>query len=139
MSPSYGVEQPSRLSAGVRASGGGGAARGDGPSPSTPLDAHPRPLIEPFSDPPDEHAEGSGRDSLLGAGRVSDRNSNRRSSGGGMDRRSTRGEFSAMDVETLKKELAQLAPDLERDIGKVYRKYERLERQIRTELDRRGR
>jgi hypothetical protein len=41
-----------------------------------------------------------------------------------------------MGVETLSKELSRLSEDMERDIGKVYRKYERLERQLRTERDR---
>ena len=33
-------------------------------------------------------------------------------------------------------QLATLSADMERDIGKVYRKYERLERTIRAERDR---
>ena len=41
-----------------------------------------------------------------------------------------------MSIEDLTKELATLSADMERDIGKVYRKYERLERSIRAERDR---
>lgn len=46
------------------------------------------------------------------------------------------GDLSLMGIETLSKELYKLSADMERDIGKVYRKYERLERQIRAERDR---
>ena len=35
-----------------------------------------------------------------------------------------------------RRELATLSTDMERDIGKVYRKYERLERAIREERER---
>ena len=49
---------------------------------------------------------------------------------------STRGDFAAMGIETLNHELATLSTHMERDIGKVYRKYERLERTIRAERDR---
>ena len=41
-----------------------------------------------------------------------------------------------MSIEDLTIELATLSADMERDIGKVYRKYERLERSIRAERDR---
>ena len=58
------------------------------------------------------------------------RDHNRRVSGG---RQSSRGDISAMSIEDLSKELAKLSADMERDIGKVYRKYERLERTIRAE------
>ena len=69
-----------------------------------------------------------------GRGGSAHREQNRRSSHG--ERRSQRGDVSAMGIDTLSKELAQLAADMERDIGKVYRKYERLERTIRAERDR---
>lgn len=46
------------------------------------------------------------------------------------------GDVSLMGVETLSKELYKLSADMERDIGKVYRKYERLERTLRAERDR---
>lgn len=42
-----------------------------------------------------------------------------------------------MGIDTLSNELANLSAQMERDIGKVYRKYERLERTIRTERDKR--
>ena len=38
-------------------------------------------------------------------------------------------------IDTLDRELAGLAADLERDIGKVYRKYERIERTLRSARD----
>ena len=41
-----------------------------------------------------------------------------------------------MGIDTLTKELATLSAHMERDIGKVYRKYERLERTINAERDR---
>ena len=41
-----------------------------------------------------------------------------------------------MGLETLSRELTSLSQSMERDIGKVYRKYERLERMIRAERDR---
>ena len=56
--------------------------------------------------------------------------SNRR----GSDRR--RADISSMGVETLTKEIFKISEDMERDIGKVYRKYERLERALRAERDR---
>ena len=40
-----------------------------------------------------------------------------------------------MDIDSLSEMLATLSADLERDIGKIYRKYERLERAIRAERD----
>ena len=45
-------------------------------------------------------------------------------------------DFAAMGIDTLTKELATLSAHMERDIGKVYRKYERLERTINAERDR---
>lgn len=38
-------------------------------------------------------------------------------------------------IDTIDRELARLAADLERDIGKVYRKYERIERVLRSARD----
>ena len=60
--------------------------------------------------------------------------SSRGVSGGG--RPSSRGDITAMGIETLSKELSKLSADMERDIGKVYRKYERLERTMNAERDR---
>ena len=60
----------------------------------------------------------------------------RRHSASGRASISSRGDFSAMGINTLSKELATLSTHMERDIGKVYRKYERLERTIRAERDR---
>ena len=79
-------------------------------------------------------ASGAGCASSGGGGGGIRSSSNRRTSGG--ERRSARGDISAMGIDTLSKELYHLSADMERDIGKVYRKYERLERTIRAERDR---
>jgi hypothetical protein len=73
------------------------------------------------------------RDGAAGGVASAHRDRNRRSSQGG-DRR--RNDIASMGIETLSKELGHLSADMERDIGKVYRKYERLERTIRAERDR---
>ena len=70
-----------------------------------------------------------------GGGAGGGRDQNRRHSAGRVG--SSRGDFSAMGIESLSEQLQLLSVDMERDIGKVYRKYERLERTIRAERDRR--
>ena len=81
----------------------------------------------------------SGHGAAGGAPSGAHRDHNRRHSAGGGNPRlsqSSRCDFGQMGIETLTKELATLSADMERDIGKVYRKYERLERSIRAERDR---
>jgi len=51
------------------------------------------------------------------------------------DRSRSRYDPTHMGIDTLDRELASLSADLERDIGKVYRKYERIERILRSARD----
>ncbi|KAL1507586.1 hypothetical protein AB1Y20_007205 [Prymnesium parvum] len=53
----------------------------------------------------------------------------------GEKRCGSRLDVAHMGIDTLDRELAGLAADLERDIGKVYRKYERIERVLRSARD----
>ena len=109
------------------------------PPPPPPPPPHPQHLEHRQST--GSVASSSGRQHSLGdlpsPGRGAGARGDPRRASGGRLSSSSRGDFSAMGIETLSRELATLSADMERDIGKVYRKYERLERTIRAERDKR--
>jgi serine/threonine protein kinase len=128
------------LGGGGGGSGGGGGGGGGGVEAAAP----PIPLPPPQGAPSRATADSASGRRSSGAGVVEDplEGSSRAAAGrGSLEGRNAsnsrrRGDVSLMGVETLSKELSRLSEDMERDIGKVYRKYERLERQLRTERDR---